>query len=389
MGIGLTRISGLQFPGEPDRLAVMRAPSPWILLRIAPILLLGVSAGCDPVYLDLEECPAPDNEHLDADGEPDPCHFRDPDAGAACDGICVPLSPPGWSETVLLWHGAPADLPQCPSWAPAHSKEGQADLTPPVTSCLACECQPPTGACMLPATITASTSTSCAIEGNTWTSFDPAAGWVGACTQENAIPMGQLCGGVPCVQAISVGPLIVTESGCTPTIPTPPGPPPGPADSPAWGTVALACSSNHGGQCSDPGETCAPNAPPPPPGFQVCVAAFGDQDCFDAFPDKHVFYKDFHDGRACTPCTCDAPSGSTCSGAISVFNDSMCGAPLPLLVLTAVNTGPTCGQVPAGSGLASKSAGPLTYTAGMCKPNGGEPTGTVELIKPKTFCCQP
>ena len=66
MGIGLTSISGLQFPGEADRLAVMRAPRPWILLRIAPIVLLGVGAGRDPVYLDLEECPAPDNEHLDA-----------------------------------------------------------------------------------------------------------------------------------------------------------------------------------------------------------------------------------------------------------------------------------------------------------------------------------
>ena len=363
----------------------MLAPKPWILLRVVPLLLLGFGVGCPPGYLDLQRCPDPDYGHLGADGEPDPCHFRDPDAGAGCDGTCVPVSPSGWSETVLLWYGPPADQPSCPSWAPASVNEGYADLTSPPTTCLACECKPPTGACTLPATITAS-STICNTPGNTWTSFNPPADWAGECTQANAIPAGKLCGGSPCVQSVAIGPLILTEGGCTPTLPTPPAL--GPGDSPAWGTVAIACSNDHRGQCSNPGETCAPNVPPPPPGFQVCVGTLDDHTCPDEFPDKHVFHKEFHDGRTCSPCTCEPPSGGTCTGAISIFNDSACGVPLPL-TLSVGNVGPACGTVPPGSGLASKSAGPLTYTAGMCQPSGGEPTGAIELIEPKTFCCRP
>lgn len=365
----------------------MLAPKPCILLRVAPFLLVGIGGGCDPVYIDLYECPAPDMEHRDAFGDPDPCHERDPDAGAGCNGTCVPVSPPGWSETVLLWHGPPADLPECPSWAPAHSEQGHADLTSPPATCPACECKPPTGACALPATITASNAPICTMPGNTWTSFDPPAGWAGECTQANAIPAGQVCGGAPCVQSVSIGPLILTETGCTPTIPSPPGPPPGPADSPAWGTAAIACSSNHGGQCSDPGETCAPNLPPPPPGFQVCIVAFEDRECFEPFSTKYLTYFSHHDGRACMPCACDAPSASTCTGTISIFEDSACSA--LLLALKVGNDGPKCDEVLPGSGLASKSAGPLTYTAGVCQPSGGEPAGVDEPTQPKTFCCRP
>jgi hypothetical protein len=339
-------------------------------------------------YADLYECPNQSDEdvgHRDANGDLDPCHEHD--SGATCDGTCVPVSPAGWSETVLLWHGALVDQPPCPSWAPAQNREGNADLTSTPASCVACACQPPTGTCALPAKITASNAPTCAAPGNISLSFDPPAGWAGECTQSNAIPAGVLCGGVPCVQSVSIEPLILTETGCMPTIPTPPAPPPGPGDSPTWSTVAITCGSDHHGQCSDPGDTCAPNLPPLPPGFQICVSAFGDQQCEEGFPDKHVFYRDFHDGRSCTPCACDAPSGGTCTGAISVFDGSVCSG--LLLTLDVANDGKKCSGLVPGSGLASKSAGPLTYSAGVCPPSGGEPTGALEPITPKTFCCRP
>ncbi len=358
-------------------------------------LLLVVLVGCDRMNIDVYSCYFPDKGHKGPDGQPDPCHYQDTDGGTdggadpQCDGTCVPVSPPEWSEPVLFWHGAPTDQPQCPSWAPARYARGVADLTSPPASCVACECQPPTGTCALPAAITVSNGPICTTPGNTWTSFDPPAGWAGECTQANAIPAGQLCGGIPCVQSVSIGPLVLTETGCIPTVTSPPAPPPGPGGAQDWTTAGVTCGSNHNGQCSNPGETCAPNLPPPPPGFQVCISAILDRECFEPFPQKYLTYRSRNDGRTCTPCACDAPSGSMCTGAISIFNDSGCGT-TPLVTLTAVNGGPTCGQVPAGSGLLSKkSEGLLTYTAGVCQPSGGEPTGADELVESTTFCCRP
>jgi hypothetical protein len=389
MGIGLTSISGLQFPGEPDRLAGMLVLDSGLSRVVAAVLLIGPLGGC---VVDMNwwyDCANPDLNHRDIFGNLDPCHENLSTPSLECDGKCVPVSPPGWSETVLLWHGAPADVPSCPTWAPAHSSEGNADLTSSPAACVACECQHPTGTCALPTTITASNAPVCTTPGNISLSFDPPAGWAGDCTQANAIPAGQLCGGVPCVQSVSIGALILNETGCTPTVPSAPTPPPGPGDSSEWGTVAIACSSNHGGQCSDPGETCAPNLPPPPPGFQVCISAFEDHECFEPFPNKYVTYFSTHDARACSPCTCDTPSGGMCTGAISIFNDSACST-LPLVTLTVGSDGPQCTQVLPGYALASKkSASPLTYTAGACKPSGGEPIGTEEPTQAKTFCCQP
>jgi hypothetical protein len=189
------------------------------------------------------------------------------------------------------------------------------------------------------------------------------------------------------VESVTIGPLQLIESGCAPRVATPPGPPLGPADSPGWSTVAIECGAHRGGLCSNPGEICAPDLPPP--GFRVCIAALGDHECFDPYPDKFVTYQGFKDERACTPCACGAPSGGVCSGSISIYSDSACGSLPPLLVLPVWSNGDQCGEVLPGDGLASKSAGPLTYTAGMCKPSGGEPTGSPEPIDPKTFCCRP
>lgn len=174
------------------------------LVGVVFAAVLGGTLGGCVSYIDLGfTCPDPDVGHLDANGDPDPCHRRDPDAGAACDGTCVPVSPP------------------------------------------------------------------------------------------------------------------------------------------------VTCGSNHGGQCSNPGETCAPDLPPPPPGFQVCITAFEDRDCFEPFPTKYVTYFGSDDGRSCTPCACNAPSASTCTGTISLFEN------------------------------------------GGCDESGGEPIGADEPAQPKTFCCRP
>jgi hypothetical protein len=49
----------------------------------------------------------------------------------------------------------------------------------------------------------------------------------------------------------------------------------------------------------------------------------------------------------------------------------------------------SCADVPAGSALGSKSAGPTTYTPGACEASGGEPLGAAVPSQPVTFCCLP
>jgi hypothetical protein len=348
--------------------------------------------GCGVTYLDSYLCVNSDGAHLDENGDSDPCHVRDRDAGtgdagtgSTCTGNCVPRSPSGWSEPVLLWLGPEAaPPPECPSWSPQRYTAGHADLTTPPLTCSACGCDPPAGSCALPATLTASSSAVCNA-GNTWTSFDPPDAWTGACTQANAIPAGKLCGGVPCTQSLSIAPLTLTESACTPMITSPQAAPPGP---PFWSTVAYTCEGEPSGKCSNPGETCAPVVPPPPPGFAVCIGITGDRTCPDELSDKHVVYDHFDDGRTCSACTCSAPTGGQCTGMISYFTDGTCSSLLNTDTIT--STAPSfCHAVPPATALGSKSAGPLTRTPGTCQPSGGDSLGSAEPLEATTFCCRP
>ena len=312
------------------------------------------------------------------------------DAGAAdaegplgCEGECLPNAPLAWSDPVLLWYGAELSAPACPDSAPAVGFEGHADLNAPDPICGACACEPPAGACDLPATMTANAAT-CALNGASTphTTFDPATDWTGACDTNAPIPAGKLCSGVKCVQSVTIAPLTLQES-CAPVTP------PIPKDHPStWATFARACTWTPRGDCPSLGDVCLPAAPVPD-GFRVCVSHEGDVDCpsFGPYLDKHVFYEGVEDTRSCTPCACDPPVGSTCEALISVFEDGVCSSVVN--VATATAAGPTCHDLPAGSALGSKSAGPATYTPGACAPSGGEPLGSAEPIGPVTFCCLP
>lgn len=125
-------------------------------------------------------------------------------------------------------------------------------------------------------------------------------------------------------------------------------------------------------------------------GFRACIAAPADVDCPASSPytEKHLFYGGIDDTRGCMPCTCGAPAGSICACSISIFSDAACSVPLPLDV-GVTSLAPSCHDVPAGSALGSKSAGPSTYAPGACAPSGGEPMGTAVPTGPATFCCLP
>jgi hypothetical protein len=306
------------------------------------------------------------------------------EAATPCAGSCVPLSLPEWSEAILLWHGPAAEMPLCPSWAPVASSDYHADLVAGSgVPCGACSCDPPTGACALPTSITADSQPLCSGDSTT---FDAPAAWTGACTAAHAIPAGKLCDGVHCVQSLSVASLGMSENGCTPSVaPAPAAGPPSPG---TWSTAALVCVGKPSGVCADPGAICAPVVPEPSPGFLVCIERDGDRACPEGWPSRYVFFDHVNDDRACSPCTCSAPSGSACAGSISFFKDSACSAPLPL-TLPLDATQPNCVNVPAGSALGSKSASPLTYTPGTCQPSGGAPIGATTPAEPSTFCCRP
>ncbi|MFS8071133.1 MAG: hypothetical protein ACMG6S_32595 [Byssovorax sp.] len=355
-----------------------------LLLGLALVSSLAAAAGCTGVA-DFHNCTPDEVARFGCDGCPVTCREH-PDAGteaaATCAGPCVPLSLPEWSEAILLWYGPAAEAPACPIWAPVAASDYHAGLTPaPEMTCGACSCDPPAGSCALPPWITADSQPLCS--GNS-TTFDAPAGWTGACTAANAIPAGKLCNGVPCVQSLSIAPLTMNESGCSPSVAPPPSKTPEPA---TWSTAALVCVGKPSGLCADPGEACAPVVPDPLPGFLVCIIRDGDRTCPEGWPDKHVFFDHVNDDRTCSPCACSTPSGSSCAGSISVFKDSDCSVPLPL-TLPLDATGPSCSSIPAGSALGSKAAGPVTYTPGTCQPTGGEALGATTPAEPSTFCCR-
>ncbi|MFT3764766.1 MAG: hypothetical protein QM820_04510 [Minicystis sp.] len=299
-----------------------------------------------------------------------------------CPGQCVPGNPVSWSfPPNLVWFGPEEDVPDCPPGV-ALAFQGHADLDAPL-DCGTCTCAPPTGSCTLPATMTANAAT-CALNGASTphTPFDPASGWIGACDSNESIPAGKLCSGVKCVQSITIPPLTLSEGTCSPSQPPTPSPP-------TWKTFVRGCQAQPKFACPSTGDVCLVS-PPPGSGFRTCIYKDGDIECpsdFSKYTEKHVVYQHFTDTRACAPCSCGSPSGSSCSASISVFTDGACSS--LALSATVSSAQAVCHDLPAGTPLGSKSATPPAYTPGTCAASGGEPMGEATPIQPATYCCLP
>jgi hypothetical protein len=301
--------------------------------------------------------------------------------GAGCSGQCLPLGPADWLGPALLWMGnQESEAPECPPASPVGSTFVFNDLNAPKI-CDTCKCDAPSGSCALPVTLTAAAS-ACVGDGPNipHTSFDASTGWSGSCTAASAIPANQKCNGVNCVQSLTIAPLTLMEAPCAVTAE------PVASKLPyTWGAVARTCHGSAFGPCGSPAEVCAP---PAPPGFEQCLVHDGDRECPDSYSQKHVFYYGFEDTRACTPCACSTPIGSTCSAFVSVFKDGACSA--PVVAATVDATGSACLDVmPSGQALGSKLATAPVYVPGVCQVSGGEPVGTAVPAEPATFCCLP
>lgn len=359
------------------------------IMRVRAVLavLLVALTSCN-TYMDGYPCTNPDKGHRDALNNPDPCHENDPgteaDAGEPCDGVCLPAPPAGWFGPYFFWMGDEADVPQC-SDLPGVLNElysGYGDLDAP-THCDACACAQPTGSCAVPATVTASAAT-CAGDGPgaTHTPFNSPPKWDGTCTSANAIPPGKLCGGVPCVQSVTIAPLTLKESGCLPIQPLNVQPPP------VWKKFGRACTGEAKVTHCETGGVCAPIVPSPQ--FKQCIGHDGDSDyskCPPGYPERSVFYNSFTDNRSCEACACKAPTGSTCTGSISIFSDPGCGMSIGgSLQIDALE--PQCLDLLPGATLGSKSASEPIFTPGQCAPSDSKPMDNVSLHTAVAWCCQ-
>jgi hypothetical protein len=295
--------------------------------------------------------------------------------GPPCSGQCVAFPPAAWDGPMLVWIGTSADAPPCPDTAPMDRFDGQGDLDAGPLACAQCACDPPMGSCGLPPTLTGNAA-NCDVtnEGLTPTPFDPPSGWDGGCTSNDTLGPG--------VASITIAALTIADAGCLPSQPAPPD------DPPTWGTFARVCEGSAVGACAD-FDLCVP---PPAPGFRTCVVQAGVEDCsepwFAPYTEPHVFYQGFEDSRGCSPCTCGAPDGGTCSAEVTIYTDGVCMSPMYYAApIDAAE--PYCIDVNAALAFGSKSASPPVYVPGNCQPAGGVPGGTATPTSPTTFCCIP
>ena len=188
--------------------------------------------------------------------------------------------------------------------------------------------------------------------------------------QSNQCAAPVICGQIPHVKVL---PPPASGGTCTPQqTPT--------IASPTWGKVGHICghSPNSGG-CS----AAAWCAPPAPANFAgSCVTSPGDRACpTPGFTQKFVYFDSVIDTRACTDCTCGSPTGVTCGGTFSIFDQPGCTS-------TATSTftmSTTC--YPLKQTTQSIVASALTPVGGSCIPQPGTGTGGVAPTNPRTVCC--
>ncbi len=320
--------------------------------------------------------------HLGPDGKPDFCHRRDPpDTGSVCmTGVCLSV-PTYWNGPLLLWSGPAGQAPECPTGPTGLAWQGHDDLRAP-HECDTCSCEPPTGSCALPETLTAST-TACGAPGES-TSFNAPPAWDGQCDTAVQVPAGA-------ATSLTIGPLTVLEKECLPSAPTPPSA--AKVVTAYWGMDAQSCHGPGFLPCLDMTSACSPVEDPVD--FRVCITHAGESQCPElpggVFTERRVFYQGIDDNRECSKCTCGPPTGSVCTAPIAIYSgaDLTCnGSVLEMKVASSVV--PVCLDLALpGQALGSKSAGAAAYAPGTCESLGGEPSGGATARESFTFCCRP
>lgn len=154
----------------------------------------------------------------------------------------------------------------------------------------------------------------------------------------------------------------------------------------AYATREVACSAELDSSGCEATELCAPTPQDPFPSIW-CVWADGDVECpaDSAYTQKAVVHRSFDDGRACSECECELPSGP-CSGASATLRtSSSCSGGFSAGIL------PTNGDC--FDALSVGSINAVSYSDGdvpagaECTGNNPVPTGQAVPSAPVTYCC--
>lgn len=314
------------------------------------------------------------------------------DTADCADFTCVSSVPAGWTGYFQIFQGLPADDPGCSPEYPNDAYAGNFNLNAPPANCNACLCGMPQGeTCSPPSTINV---LDCACGGTPTVPLPLTMpnGWTGTCAsaldgmgQGYYYPGNSNCGpdmAQPCNQAVTAPAPTVTGGFCASSGGG------GMVPMAHWDGFARACNgaSTMGAGCNL-SQKCLPK-PKSPYSALICIKRAGDFNCpAGQFSQKQVFYDDFTDSRACSACSCDAPSGSTCAGNISIYSDTFLNAcSIPAATFPAGGCAFLSANPPAGN---SKFAQTQAPNGGSCAPIGGQPVGQATKTFPQTFCCMP
>jgi hypothetical protein len=270
-------------------------------------------------------------------------------------GSCGAAAPPGWTGPFALSSASPPDASLvCPQgWMP--QAMGGRDLQAPAATC-GCACTPGGGSCTVSVAYYSDASCTGAVEsGSSGGGCDSMATGSG---HGYAIASGQPAG-MSCTPA--------------PTTAVPPS---------SWATGVVLCAPPATTACDD-----GPCLPAPPTGFdgRWCVMAEGEQGCpAGAYSEATIGYRNSVDSRACSPCTCDAPSAVVC-GSLEVFFDAICLAPAG-----SIPADGACHEAPWDGTddywAVQYDGTPPTYSCGGV---GVSPIGEAAPSEPFTMCCTP
>lgn len=273
-------------------------------------------------------------------------------------GACLPPAASGWTGPVTLFTGSGA--PPCAT--PFFS--GHAGLHADPATCTACGCAGASGASCADPVMTFFADTGCNVpSGMTAVSA--------TCTPTTSI-----------FQSASVAAPKPTAGTCAGT---------GGAAStttPTWSTTGVACTIDTSGACTG-GEVCASTPPPTSSATATCVWQTGAaMTCPTAYPmGPQVFYTGIADARGCSPCTCDAPTGVTCSIASPAVAWYQGPCTTPMGQTPAPST--TCLQITPPDPV-MLLATPTVSSEGSCtSTGGGMAMGNAAGTGATSFCCLP
>lgn len=223
-----------------------------------------------------------------------------------CDQTCVPKAPVGW-QGPMAWAEIPGGgtLPSCPAgFSDPKPTDVHRGLVAPDPTC-PCTCGPAEGQ-VCDTKLTVYLDQNC---------DSPCAslGTLGCPTVSSTCTGSQ--------GTTSIDTLTISGGSCAAhvTDPTPP----------TWQHDERVCKSSDLGTCEDINQVCA-RTPDPPYFSPLCVMrVIPDlQDrpiCPAAYPNPiEALYKNYTDQRACSACTCGAPTGGVCAGSIKISGGNDC-----------------------------------------------------------------